>query len=193
MTRYTLESLREFLRAIDRHLTTPAEMILVGGTAASLGYGYSGATMDIDTYNSIEHIKGAIEAAVAETGYGISVEQVTVGDIPYFFDERLKNHVDDKLKRLSIKILDPVDLILMKAMRYEQQDKQAIQSLVNSEVISDNIIVDRYIKEMGHITKDQDAADFNIRMLVDDCYGSVKASDAEGRIKKWRAANNQRK
>lgn len=82
---------------------------------------------------------------------------------------------------------------LMKAVRYEQQDKQAIQSLVNSEVISDDIIVDRYIKEMGHITKDQDAADFNIRMLVDDCYGSVKASDAEGRIKKWRAAKNQRK
>jgi hypothetical protein len=46
---YTEKEIEQFLLKIDSYLKNPAEIIIIGGTAAILAYHISDATQDIDT------------------------------------------------------------------------------------------------------------------------------------------------
>lgn len=59
MREYTGNEIEQFLLKIDIHLQKPAEIILIGGTAAILAYHISDATQDIDTWNSVDSLKEA--------------------------------------------------------------------------------------------------------------------------------------
>ncbi|HWU44608.1 MAG TPA: DUF6036 family nucleotidyltransferase [Bdellovibrio sp.] len=114
MREYNEEELENFLKKIDSYLEKPAEIIIVGGTAAILAYHISDATQDIDTWNNIDAVKEAYEKAKKETGYDIPLSRTIVADPPYQFEDRLKLYSPKKFKKLKVKVPEVIDLILQK-------------------------------------------------------------------------------
>ena len=52
MDRYRPEELEVFLREVDRELSEPVDIIVIGGAAVGLGYGGKHATKDNDLWTS---------------------------------------------------------------------------------------------------------------------------------------------
>jgi CRISPR/Cas system CMR-associated protein Cmr5 small subunit len=87
---YSRGDIVRFLKAIDKEMKNEYQLILIGGTAATLAYKVTRATHDIDVLNDLSSLKNAIAEAQNSTGIHILVEQVTVHDGPYNMEERLK-------------------------------------------------------------------------------------------------------
>jgi hypothetical protein len=181
--RYTESEIIAFLEAIDQNLKKPAELIIIGGTAASLAYGFKNPTQDIDTANEVsESLKKAIASAVKKTGYNIPVSKAAVYDGPYHHEDRWIEFEPSRFKKLIVKVPDPVDLILMKSLRLEAHDLAAIKAIVTSQKISAELIVSRYIAEMSGAIKATSDLDFNIQALIEECYGDSAALVAKTTI-----------
>lgn len=187
MKRYTEDQIVEFLKAIDRHLKNPAELIIIGGTAASIAYGFKRPTQDIDTANEVSAgLKTAINAAVRETGHNIPVSKAAVYDGPYHHEDRWIEFEPAQFKKLTVKVPEPVDLILMKSLRLEEHDLAAIKAIVDSLSITADAIVSRYLEEMSSAIKATDDLDFNLMALIDHCYGELMAAKVKSTITKKR-------
>jgi hypothetical protein len=179
MRRYTPVEIQAFLIAIDQNLTEPAEIIVIGGTAAALVYAHSGATQDIDTHNSISSIEAALKSARLQTGYNIPVNPAAIHDAPWNWEERLVHYKRDLFKYLSVKAPEAIDLILMKVMRAEAHDLAAIKAIVQSQSIHAMAIHDRFKSEMDHVIKDPAALKLNYLSMIDLCFGSELASELD--------------
>ncbi|MBN8542597.1 MAG: hypothetical protein J0L82_19560 [Deltaproteobacteria bacterium] len=81
MKRYSEDQIIEFLKAIDRNISSKHEIVIIGGTAATLAYGFKEATQDIDIANSVEKLKSAIKIAIKETGFDIPIGMSGVFDV----------------------------------------------------------------------------------------------------------------
>jgi hypothetical protein len=187
MNRYTENQIVEFLKAIDRHVKKSAELIIIGGTAASIAYGFKRPTQDIDTANEVDaNLKAAITAAILETGHNIPVSKATIYDGPYNHEDRWIEFEAAQFKKLTVKVPDPVDLILMKSLRLEEHDLAAIKAIIDSQSITADAIISRYLEEMSSAIKAQDDLDFNLMVLVDHCYGARMAAKVKSIISKKR-------
>lgn len=183
MKRYTESEIVAFLDAIDEHLTCPEELIIIGGTAASIAYGFKSPTQDIDTANEVsQSLKKAIASAVKKTGHNIPVSKASVYDGPYHHEDRWIEFEPSRFKKLIVKVPDPVDLILMKSLRLEAHDLAAIKAIVMSQKIGAEAIVSRYVEEMGGAIKATADLDFNIEALIEECYGESAALIAKTTI-----------
>lgn len=183
MKRYTESEIITFLAAIDQNLTRPAELIIIGGTAASLAYGFKNPTQDIDTANEIsQSLKKAIASAVKETGHNIPVSKASVYDGPYHHEDRWIEFEPSRFKKLIVRVPDPVDLILMKSLRLEAHDLAAIKAIVKSQNVAAEAIVSRYVDEMSGAIKATTDLDFNIEALIEESYGDKAALIAKATI-----------
>ena len=54
MKKFGPPELRRFLLATDRHLPRPRKVILIGGGAASVAYGFANVTKDLDTWTKLD-------------------------------------------------------------------------------------------------------------------------------------------
>jgi len=90
MRRYRPRELRLFLEAIDRLLSVPHDLTIIGGAAAALAYGVKQATRDIDTIGDTAGMQEACERARRETGLEIPVQSVGIFDAPTSFEDRME-------------------------------------------------------------------------------------------------------
>jgi len=74
MNEFTQTEFEIFLRAVDRHLTSPFSLIIIGGCAAALAYHVERPSLDIDTWEETRQIEDACRAARRETGLQIPLE-----------------------------------------------------------------------------------------------------------------------
>lgn len=143
--------IERFLRAVDKALTKRLELIVIGGSAATLHCGAARATQDIDTLTSVS---SALTAAAAKarkvTGLGIPIQRVTIADEPEDFASRLER-VLPRLKHLRIFVPERHDLVLMKSTRAFEHDIQVIREIHEHAPLSLEILVDRFIGEMSPI------------------------------------------
>ena len=79
MEQFSQDDLTRFLASLDSHLTKPRCIVLIGGAAASLGYGISRTTTDIDTLESTADLKEAIRLARAELEASVERRRVLDG------------------------------------------------------------------------------------------------------------------
>ena len=170
MIRFEKEEIKRFLLAMDQYLEAPAEMILIGGTAALLAYQASGRTQDIDTYNRIEHLQKAYKKAKKVTGINIPLSRSSVADGPHDFESRLKNYNELPLKKLQIKVPEVVDLILMKIIRGVEHDLETIRDLIQKQSVQSKSLVERFEKEMGHVIGDQRRIKQNFLAMLEENY-----------------------
>lgn len=179
MQRYTPEQIEEFLAAIDRNLKKPAELIIIGGTAAALFYRFSQVTRDIDTANRVNELEDAITKARTETGFDIPVGPAGVFQAPYSYEDRLVPYQGRKLSKLRVKGPEAIDLILMKTARAEAHDIEAIRSIVQSQEISLEAIVERYRDDMGHVS-----IETNLLAVIESVFGEDSVATASKLLKK---------
>ena len=83
-----------FLRAVDRNLPKPLTVIVIGGSAAILGYYSPVRTSDVDLFDlsgdDFEALRLASAVARDETGLAVGVEVATVADIPDSYQDRVR-------------------------------------------------------------------------------------------------------
>lgn len=178
MKKYTSKEIEAFLQAIDQFLEEESSVIIIGGTAAALAYKVTEATKDIDTWNSVEGLKDAYAKAKEKTNLDIPLEKVSVSDAPYYFEERLTYYKPDIFKKLKVIIPEVADLILMKTLRSYAHDLDAIEQMVKSQKVDADVLIQRYIDEMGAIIGDKRKHDISFLAMLERCYGDLTSKKA---------------
>lgn len=149
MRAYTPAELRRFLAAVDQALARPAEVVVIGGAAAAIEYGVATGTRDIDTWTRV-HAELAAAAARAREATGLSIPfaRSSIADGPHDFESRLER-VLPRLRRLKVSVPEKHDLVLMKVLRGDEHDLQAIEAIHRHSPLDLSILVARYSEEMG--------------------------------------------
>ena len=146
---YTPEELRAFLTGIDAALDHPVEIVVIGGAAAALEYGVVTGTRDIDTWTRVQKdLAVAVERARRTTGLDVPFAHSGVADGPHDFESRLERALPH-LQRLAVMIPEKHDLVLMKIMRGDEHDLQAIEAIHQRSPLDLEILVQRYEDEMA--------------------------------------------
>ena len=187
MHRFRTHDLKTYLRAVDSHLDAPFRLIVIGGSAALLGYGISRVTQDIDTWDN-EHskIRDALELARKETGLEIPIQHPGVQDGPYFLEDRLKRICFRGLCKLMIQVPEKHDLVLMKMIRGEQPDMEVAEEIKTKRGLSSETLTKRYLEEMSHVVGDSRRLDLNFLALMDRLFGTEIREHAQRQLKSSR-------
>lgn len=146
---YTPTELRRFLAAMDRALERPAVVVVIGGAAAAIEYGVASGTRDIDTWTRVhEALAVAAERARQATRLKVPFAQSGVADGPHDFESRLERTLP-RLRRLQVMVPERHDLALMKVLRGDEHDLQAIEAIHQRSPLDLSILVERFRHEMG--------------------------------------------
>jgi len=175
MRRYNRVELVTFLKSLDAELADPSELLVIGGAAATLRYGATATTKDIDTWNSIPAtVHEAAARARTKTGLAIPMEQASVADAPYHYEDRTRR-APLKLKRLRIRVPERHDLALMKIIRGDRHDEDVIAEIHAKHPLDPEVLIDRFENEMGHVVKDERILRQQFRLLVQRLFGPEAA------------------
>jgi hypothetical protein len=146
---FTPQELRRFLAAMDRALRRRAEVVVIGGAAAALEYGVVSGTRDIDTWTRVhKDLAIAAERARQSTGLAVPFSRSRVADGPCAFESRLERTLP-RLRRLKVMVPKKHDLALMKVVRGDEHDLQAIEAIHQRSPLDLSILVERFRDEMG--------------------------------------------
>ncbi len=178
MKRFTPSELTDFLRAVDRHAKRNVSVVVIGGGAAVLGYGAETATKDLDAHTDISDLSPAIAAARRTTGLDVPLEHVTVGDLPYHFEERLVR-VMPELQRLELWVPEIHDLVLSKLVRANAGDLATIAELHKRVSLSFDTLIERWRDEMDHAIGDPKRLRTNVLVGIRLLFGELAAVRAE--------------
>jgi hypothetical protein len=177
LTRFDRRQLIAFLRALDRHLSRRADVLVIGGAAAAVAYDSGTRTADIDLYRGISaDITRAADAARRETGLAIAVSAAPVADLPYEYEDRVRPARGLRLLKLTVSFPDKYDLALAKAVRGYQHDIDAIAGIHRRHRLARTTLIARFEAEMSQAVGDPRRIRFNVVMIVARLYGV-----AEGR------------
>lgn len=133
----------------DKNLSTPADIVLIGGTALVVKYLSPRATMDVDTYSKVsQELQEAWKKAEKAVGVRVALSQSSIVEGPYEMEDRFTLYQDLKLKKLKIFVPDPVDIVLMKIPRFVGKDRDDIKFLIINYKIPQKTLLNRFINEM---------------------------------------------
>lgn len=165
-----------FLRAVDRHLQGRHTVVVIGGAAAAVAYHSGTKTMDIDLFRGLTRdIVDAAARARQETGLAIDVGAAPVADLPYDYENRLRQARGLRLKKLTPLFPDKYDLVLTKAVRGYEHDVEAIGAIHRRHRLSPKTLVDRFEAEMSHAVGHPARIRLNMVLVVERLYGIVIA------------------
>lgn len=146
--RYGRSEIERFLEEVDAALDRPVTVVLVGWSAAMLGYDAPGNTQDIDTWTTVgKGLEAAVERARQRTGLPMPFGKAGVADPPYGFESRLGRTMPH-LKKLAVMVPDKHDIALMKAGRGLDRDIEAVWALHRRTPLDCDLLVRRYQEEM---------------------------------------------
>jgi hypothetical protein len=142
-------------------------VVVIGGSAAALHYGVTRATHDIDTWDAIRaDLAAAIEIAQRTTGLPIPMGTSGVAAPPYEFESRLER-VLPALARLEVYVPERHDLVLMKTMRADEHDIQAIVEINANFPLDLETLVRRFRFEMDAAIGDPQRLRGNFLVVVE--------------------------
>lgn len=185
------EEIRLFLEAVDEFLSRPATIIVLGGTAIAL-HGVRAGTTDIDTWETdLDELESAIVQAREKTGLDIPVSNPGVADVPYDCEDRLQP-VEGVWTKLTVRVLEPQDLALSKAVRGNEHELAAIEKLHEVKPLDFETLVARYLDEMGHAVGNfGDRLDPNFVLMIQRLFSEIAAEDAEDQLSRHRGRRSR--
>lgn len=98
-------------------------------------------------------------------------------DYPWSAEDRLQRAVPT-LTRLVVWLLEPHDLVLSKVIRWHDGDEEDVVELHQAQLISRDVLVDRYLSEMSHVTGDPRRIGLNFVECIDRLFGEIAADEA---------------
>lgn len=185
MKKYNKDEIEKFLLAIDQNMSTPFELIIIGGTAAALAYHVTSFTKDIDTVNSIKAIEKAYELAKKKTGLNIPMGRVGVEDGPFNYQDRLEEYSISGAKHLKVFVPERHDFVLMKMIRGQQNDIDMVAEMHNVSQLDYEKLIDLIKTEMTSVTGDKNKIKSNLLMMFETIFSDKKLLDAEKHLKNW--------
>lgn len=181
MKKYLRDQIERFLGAVDAALAEPATMVIIGGSAAVLRYGVTLATHDIDTINSLpEAVLRAAEKARESTGLSVPIQMSGVADPPYDYESRLER-ILPQFTRLSVWVPERHDLVLMKTMRADAHDLDAIVEIHSNAPLDFETLVGRFISEMDAAIGEPTRIRRNLLVVVERLFPEL-VEEAERRL-----------
>jgi hypothetical protein len=125
-------------------------LVVIGGTAAALRYGVKHPTRDIDTLKAISaSLADAVQAAREATGLEVPMGMSGIAEGPEGLESRLERALPH-LERLIVWVPEKHDLVLMKTLRAEQHDLDAIAEIHAHSPLNLGILVQRF-KELDPV------------------------------------------
>jgi hypothetical protein len=173
--KFNHDELVRFIQCMDLLIEEPTDLIVVGGAAATLAYGATGTTKDIDTWDVVPPavLKAAEEARV-KTGLEVPIESPRVADVPYHYEDRLEL-LSMGLEKLRIFVPEQHDLALMKVVRGDRQDEDVIAEIHERHPFDLETLLERFEKEMDHVIKDERILRSQFRSLISRLFGPEAA------------------
>jgi hypothetical protein len=185
MKRFARNEIATFLGAVDRHAPKNSKVVIIGGAAATLSFGVTGGTIDIDTANRVTALQKAGEAAREATGLRIPMERATVFDAPRDYERRLKRLPLKGLRRLAVFVPEKHDWALMKIVRFEDKDLAHLKAASSAVGFELRIFEERFLSEMTHVLP-RERLVTRFLAMIEELYGEPEASRLEAAIKKRR-------
>lgn len=170
-----------FLHALDAALDRNVEVVVVGGLAAILQYDAAVKTSDMDVYAVISgrsaDLIHAAHVAADVTGVKLAIGNAPVTDLPWNYEDRLKQVRSLRLERLTMLVPDKYDLTLSKMVMGYEHDLEAIASIHESHSLSEKTLVKRFEDEIWKIATG-DSRNFALNMihLLRLLYGARRAA-----------------
>jgi hypothetical protein len=179
LRRFDAAELRTFLLAIDHELSIPATIILIGGSALSLGYGTATTTSDIDTYASmLDELETAAALARATTGLAVGIADSTIAQLPAGYDERLVRALPELL-RLTVLVVEAHDLAASKLLRGNDHDRQQLKRLHDIAPLDRVVLNERFDDLLRDIVGDAIEARWARYHLICELWGPLDADDVD--------------
>jgi Nucleotidyltransferase of unknown function (DUF6036) len=183
LPRFEKPELTRFLVEVDRALSAPGSVVIIGGAAAILQYGATRPTVDIDTYSvAPTGLEDAIRKAWTATGLEISVEYAAVADAPYNYEDRLERLRSPRLERLQVLVPERHDLALMKITRAEERDLVVLDQMHAKRPFDSETLVSRYLDEMSHAAQDPRILRQKFLLSTARLFGRDVAEEAHDRL-----------
>jgi hypothetical protein len=140
-----------FLTDVDHALRRRVEVVIIGGAAAAVQYGFDKGTNDIDTWTTVgRHLAAAVRRARQSTGLALPFHKSGVADGPFDLEGRFKRALP-RLRRLRIMVPERHDLVLMKTVRGYEHDLEAIEAIHRRSPLELEVLLTRYQEEMGDV------------------------------------------
>lgn len=188
MKQFLPEELIQFLQKTDELLTADCALIIIGGAAASLAYGATRTTTDIDLATEPpKHLQAALELARTETGISIPVSYVGLHEPPYAFEDRLTVLKSPALNKLHLYVPERHDLALMKMVRGYENDIQAIEEIHQTYPLKFEILIERFMDEMTQVRGNPSYIRLNFLLMVEALFSPEEVEEAKRITKKWTA------
>jgi hypothetical protein len=143
-----------FLRAVDRMLKSPAEIHCIGGFTLQLLLEESRPTGDVDFVGTVPDGASSILTKIAgrntevATTHRLYLDLVTVTEPPSDYETRLLDVTPQGLEKLTIKILDPYDLVLTKLERNSPRDREDVRALIRGLGLDADVLRERFDVEL---------------------------------------------
>lgn len=155
------KTLMEFILEFDRYLPRKMKIIAIGGTALTL-FGKKASTKDIDfcfvqdsDKKAFTHIAKRLgyvsESSARIIGRGLVIDIYSAG---YIFcvqlplDYAVHSIKIREMQKIDLFALNPLDLIITKAARFNDRDKEDITTIINNYEINQQELVRRWIETM---------------------------------------------
>ena len=184
---YTPDDLLKFLTSVDAALSGPESVTVIEGSASVLHYGVPRGTRDIDALPPPSpRLVQAIKSAEQESGLKIPFQFVGVAELPENYEDRLEKLRDCSFVNLTVLIPEAHDLVLARFMRGDIRDFEAAKELHSRRPLDADVLVSRYLDEMGAAMGDQGRLDLNVYAGIESVFGEEVATAAYAAIRSRR-------
>ncbi|MFH1221767.1 MAG: nucleotidyltransferase [Candidatus Micrarchaeota archaeon] len=181
-----IESLTEFVLQFDKYLPRRMKIVAIGGTALTL-LGKKASTKDVDFCFLNEQDKAVFVRVAEKLGYkpqlsnrligrGVTIDLYASG---YIFcvqlpaDYAKKSIKLKEMQKIELFALDPLDLLITKAARFNARDKEDIITIIHSYNIDQKLLVDRWIKTMENSMVRDAKEHLRVLLLVFEEHGKA--------------------
>jgi hypothetical protein len=154
------KTLTEFILEFDKHLSRRMRIIAVGGTALTL-LGKKASTKDIDFCFVQDSDKKSFVKIARRLGYISESARLVCRDLTidvysngYIFCVQLPSDYAAnavkirEMQKIDLFALSPLDLIITKASRFNDRDKEDILTIIDAYDVSLQELVSRWISTM---------------------------------------------
>jgi len=177
--RFDRDQIVRFLRALDAALERDLKIFVVGGLAAVLKYDAVVKTSDMDVVGIVSgrsaDLSRAAHIASEVTGIALSIGEATITELPYNYEDRLKQGL--KLKKLVVIVPDKYDLALSKMLRGDEHDLEAIVSMHEHHRFSERTLVRRFEEEFWKMVMgDSRSIAISMLNLMEILYGKERTA-----------------
>jgi hypothetical protein len=162
-----------FLKELDALVTTTVRLDCIGGFVVTVLYGSGRPTADVDVLEIAPLSAALIFDQVAMQGgelhrkYGIYLDQVTVAQAPYEYQNRLIEMFPGAFQHLRLMALDPYDLALTKLERNIERDRSDVRHLARTVPFDLAVLRERYLSEHRPYLGNPKREDLTLQLWID--------------------------